>query len=31
MPENDVAYKVELVDDSQSVFGQFETTFISCQ
>jgi len=31
MPENDVAYKVELVDDNQAVFGQFETTFITCQ
>jgi hypothetical protein len=29
-PENDVAYRVELVDDSAVVFGTFETTFITC-
>lgn len=29
-PEVDVAYRVELVADDQSVFGEFETTFIDC-
>jgi len=29
-PESDVPYRVELVDDASAVFGQFETTFITC-
>ena len=30
VPELDVAYKVELVDDASTVFGSYQTTFITC-